>query len=109
MKLRRPISTFTITLIVLLSGFLPGFPVQATGNTANAKKTAASARPRPSELVDINHADVEELKSLPGIQDALAAKIVKNRPYANKTQLSSKGVIPAATYRKIRALIIAKQ
>ncbi len=60
-------------------------------------------------LIDINHASMEELKKLPGIQDALAAKIIRNRPYANKTQLSSKGIVPAATYRKIRPLIIAKQ
>ena len=57
----------------------------------------------------MNHASLDELKTLPGIQDAYAAKIMKNRPYANKTQLSSKGVIPAATYKKIKALIIAKQ
>lgn len=70
---------------------------------------ATSEKIRPRELIDINHASVEELKKLPGIQDALAAKIIKNRPYANKTQLSSKGVVPAATYRRIRPLIIAKQ
>ncbi len=78
---------------------------------ANPRKSAktTSTRLRPRDLIDINHATIEQLKSLPGIQDALAAKIVKNRPYANKTQLSSKGVVPAATYRRIRPLIIAKQ
>ena len=74
--------------------------------SATAAKTTAA---KLTKLVDVNHATLEELAALPGIQDAYAAKIVKHRPYANKTQLSTQGVIPAATYRKIRALIIAKQ
>lgn len=72
---------------------------------------SATVQPRlkPAGLIDINHASLDQLTSLPGIQEALAAKIVKNRPYANKAQLSSKGVISAATYKRIRNRIIAKQ
>ncbi len=87
----------------------PGGGSRAIGASGPATKNKATTAVPRAYLVDINHATVEELKSLPGIQEALAGKIVKNRPYANKTQLSSKGVVPAATYRKIRALIIAKQ
>ena len=71
--------------------------------------TIAKSTIRSRQLVDVNHATVDELKTLPGIQDALASKIVTNRPYANKSQLSTKGVLPAATYARIRAFIIAKQ
>ena len=89
------------------------FTVLVAAHVASAadsgKSKATGANVARSELVDINHAGIDELKTLPGIQQAYAEKIVKNRPYANKTQLSSKGVIPAATYRKIRTLIIAKQ
>lgn len=60
-------------------------------------------------LIDINHATIEELKTLPGIREALAEKIIRNRPYANKAQLESRGIVSAAAYRKIRPLIIAKQ
>jgi DNA uptake protein ComE-like DNA-binding protein len=80
------------------------FADQASG-AAVAKKSSGKS----SALVDINHATVADLETLPGIGEAYAAKIVKNRPYANKTQLSSKGVIPAATYAKVKSLIIAKQ
>jgi competence protein ComEA len=65
--------------------------------------------PKTDGLVDINHASVAELKALPGIQDAYAAAIVKNRPYKNKAQLLSKQVIPEAAYAKIRNRVIAKQ
>ena len=93
MKLARLVAVIVLTL-------LAGRP----GGSAPVRPA-----PKPAGLIDVNHASVEQLTSLPGIQEATAAKIVKNRPYANKSQLSSKGVIPAATYRKIRTLIIAKQ
>jgi DNA uptake protein ComE-like DNA-binding protein len=70
---------------------------------------AGSAAGGGAELIDVNHATVAELRTLPGIGDAYAAAIVKHRPYKNKTQIRSKGVIPLAAYRKIEDKIIAKQ
>lgn len=64
---------------------------------------------KSSGLIDVNHASLAELRALPGIQDAYAQAIVKNRPYKNKTQLLRKQVIPEAAYQKIRTRIIAKQ
>ena len=60
-------------------------------------------------LIDINSATISELKTLPGIQDAWAEAIVKNRPYKNKTQLLTRKVLPFTAYRAIRDKIIAKQ
>jgi DNA uptake protein ComE-like DNA-binding protein len=102
----KPSLTFVAALVILLGSLCVG-TAPAASPRRSAKTTSGSVRPR--DLIDINHATIEQLKSLPGIQDALAAKIVRNRPYANKTQLSSKGVVPAATYKRIRPLIIAKQ
>lgn len=59
--------------------------------------------------LDINTATEKELEGLPGIGDAYAAKIIAGRPYKSKAELTQKGVIPAATYEKIKNRVIAKQ
>ncbi len=81
----------------------------AEATKAAVKDAPAAAKSAKKELVDLNSASDAELKAIPGLGDALVAKIVVNRPYANKTQLKSKKVIPDAVYEKIKDLIIAKQ
>ena len=58
--------------------------------------------------MDINSATADQLKTLPGIDDATAQKIIAGRPYRAKNQLVSKMIISQAEYTKITDKIIAK-
>jgi DNA uptake protein ComE-like DNA-binding protein len=74
-----------------------------------ALAVAIAAAAGAAKLVDINRATSSELKTLPGIADAWAAAIAKNRPYKNKRQLLTRKVISEAAYNRIKGKIVARQ
>lgn len=102
---RRFISVLTVAALALF-GILPAMAQQTAGGKKASPKQATTQA--ATSLVDLNTATKDQLKALPGIGDAYAQKIIAGRPYANKAQLKSKNIIPAATYNKIANLVIAK-
>jgi DNA uptake protein ComE-like DNA-binding protein len=75
---------------------------------AQAKKGAPAAA-AAAEQIDLNTATLDQLKSIKGIGDVYAQKIIDNRPYDKKDQLVSKKVLPKGVYAKIKDQVIAKQ
>ncbi|HAL40642.1 MAG TPA: DNA-binding protein [Polaromonas sp.] len=84
---------------------------KATAGSKSAKSEIDAKRKAAAKikLVDINSAKKEELKKLPGISDAEAAKIIAGRPYGSKAHLVTRNIIDSGVYENLKQLVIAKQ
>jgi competence protein ComEA len=103
-----------VAVLGLLSMFSFGQAAATTtkketkATTTTTEKKSETKKASKANLVDINSATKDELTALPGIGDAYSQKIIDGRPYANKTQLLSKKILPKATYDGVKAQITAK-
>lgn len=86
-------------------------PVAAAPPTKNTPQATApmSEGRRQASQIDINSASVTDLRSLPGVGNARAKKIMAGRPYASVDDLMTRKVLPKSTYDKIRDRISAER
>lgn len=104
------IRVMALVLAVVFTLGVGGMPTAfAQASKDRAAKTDSKAADKQAELIDINSASADELQTLKGIAEVYAKKIIENRPYKGKDELVEKGIIPQATYNKIKGQVIAKQ
>ncbi len=115
----RNVSACTL-LLLILAGCSPASrsPDAIREDTAKATKEAAQDAKAVAQGVveglkekgpiDINKASADDLKTLPGIDDGAAHRIVAGRPWADSTDLVKRHVITRAEYDRIASRIKAQ-
>lgn len=108
--------TRLLAVLVAVMFALGALGLPEAGAQAGKAPAAAAAKPEAPKAadtkkgpLDVNSATEDELKTLPGIGDAYAKKIVDGRPYKRKDEIVEKAGVPKATYDKIKDQIVAKQ
>ena len=87
-----------LMLLIVMTPLFPIFPQVSVAYAADKE-----------ELIDLNSATADQLKTLKGVGDAISEKIIKGRPYAKKDELVQRQIITRAAYEQIKYKIIAKQ
>ena len=99
-------SRMILAALILILG-VGGVYSHAQPASAQPNTSAPQAAPKAGDLLDINTATKDQLKTLPGIGDAYSQKIIDGRPYKAKTDLVRKKIIPQSTYDKIQDRVTA--
>lgn len=107
--MQRRWTPLALCAALALSASSVGLAADKAKAAAPAQATASQAKPAAPKLVDINSASRAELKTLPGIGDAEADRIIKARPFLSKANLVSGNVLPYDIYQGLRGRIIAMQ
>lgn len=94
------------------------FAVASCTGLAWATSAAGTRAPMPrvstegaktADPIDVNSASRAQLKTLPGIGDVEADRIISGRPYFSKADLATRDVVPTGVYLSLKGRIIAKQ
>ena len=102
----QPAATTTSPSSPPASTMAPATPAVPKASSSDMRGSVTAPK---AAMVDINSATAAELKTLPGVTEGDATKIIQGRPYASKDELVKKKILPRATYEQIKYKIIAKQ
>lgn len=101
--------------LAVLAQFASG-PATAYGKAAAVAPSQAGAGKAQGtsgrsvvRLIDLNSASKADLKSLPGIDDATAERIVAARPYPSKAKLVADQVIGFDLFLSLKDRVVALQ
>ena len=107
---RLPLNLLAIAIAAPVLAAEPAAPTTAQKPAATmpakpATAPQATVAPKAS-AVDINSASTTDLKSLPGVTDAEAAKIVQGRPFKEPSDLVTKKILSEGEFAKIKDRIV---
>ena len=108
MFVRRVLAVAGLILSLGAAALLPAQTKAPAAAPATRSVTAAPAVVNGQPL-DLNTATPDQLKTLPGIGDAYARRIIDGRPYTMKNQLTQRGILPQATYDKVKDSVVARR
>lgn len=104
-----PLTLFAAVAVLGSGHGLAADKPSVTAVHTGAGPAHANPHMAPVKLVDINSASRAELKTLPGIGDAEAARIIAARPYPSKAKLVADKVLTETAYLALKGRIIAIQ
>lgn len=107
----RPARDRWLSALGMLLGFtLAGGAIAAvTAVRQPASAAKASVQTQQSAPIDINSASRAQLKTLPGIGEVEADRILSGRPYRSKADLATREVIATGVYLSLKNRVIAVQ
>jgi competence protein ComEA len=101
------VAALTAALLLAFGGAAAAGETRAASSAAPASATKASPTAKKPKPIDVNTATAAQLKTIPGIGDAEAEKIIKNRPYLTRSHLVTKEVLSYDDYMAIKDKIVA--
>ena len=117
-NVKRPALILLVPLVLAGCTAHERSPDEIRKQTARATSTAARDTKafvqgvvegvKQQRTININRSSIEDLKSLPGIDDAAAKRIVEQRPYSDSYDLVKRHIISRKEYDRISGKIEAR-
>lgn len=100
---------FRLPVLVVLFASSLLLHAQAKVRPAKPGAKPAPTKAKQAKPLELNLASKAELMKLPGIDEALAVKIIAGRPYLTKTNLVTRNILPIGVFKPIRHMVSARQ
>ena len=91
--------------VALAEGTAATTPPAPAAKSTSTHHHSSSSKSTHAPKTDLNTASKEDLMKLPGVDDALAEKIIAARPYKSHSELETKNIVTKEEYSKISAKV----
>ena len=97
-----------LSLMGMMGAAVIAVPAIAAPSPSGAQAPAETrADLAVQHYIDLNSATRKELMTLPGVDAALAGRIIASRPYLSKTDLVTKDVLAVGPFLSLKHLVVA--